>query len=69
MQREAKAVSVPHYKAEEADRKLCDEADVGSQKTSIKLEPHFLCFLRHLVAWPSLWKADKRPRGAGSFHT
>lgn len=37
MQREAKAVNVHHYKAEEADRKLCDGADAGSQKTSIKL--------------------------------
>lgn len=32
MQREAKAVSVPYYKAREADLELCGEAEVGRQK-------------------------------------
>lgn len=31
-QRETKAVSVPHYKAEEADGRVCDEAEVGTHK-------------------------------------
>lgn len=55
MQREAKAVSL----AGEAARELCAEAEVGRQKITLELR-----FLHSLVARPSLWKSDERPRGS-----